>query len=138
MSLSMSVILWDIEELTLLKMTHRPSPPQPLQETDYKTGMINCAIEKARKIPRFKALKEKVQNLSDRRPVFVVTYDPRLPNIPAIQRKHWRAMVGMDQYMSEVFPEPPLTAFKRPKNIKEYLVRAKVPGLNNKKIISIK
>ena len=79
--------------------------------------MINSAIEKARKIPRFKALKEKIQNLSDRRPVFVVTYDPRLPNIPAIQRKHWRAMVGMDQYMSEVFPEPPLTAFKRPKNI---------------------
>ena len=94
--------------------------------------MINSAIEKARKIPRFKALKEKVQNLSERRPVFVVTYDPRLPNIPAIQRKHWRAMVGMDQYMSEVFPEPPLTAFKRPKNIKEYLVRAKLPGLNNR------
>ena len=103
-----------------------------LQEREYKTGMINSAIEKARKIPRFKALKEKVQNLSERRPVFVVTYDPRLPNIPAIQRKHWRAMVGMDQYMSEVFPEPPLTAFKRPKNIKEYLVRAKLPGLNNR------
>ena len=87
--------------------------------------MIISAIEKAKKNPRFKALKEKVQNLSERRPVFVVTYNPRLPNIPAIQRKHWRAMVGMDQYMSEVFPEPHLTAFKRPNNIKEYLVRAK-------------
>ena len=36
-----------------------------LQERKYKTGMIYSAIEKARKIPRFKALKEKVQNFSE-------------------------------------------------------------------------
>ena len=34
--------------------------------------------------------------------------------------------------MSEVFPKPPLTAFKILKNIKEHLVRAKRPNLNNK------
>ena len=41
--------------------------------------------------------------------------------------KHWRAMVAMDPYIYKVFPEPPLTAFRRQKNIGEYLIRAKVP-----------
>ena len=96
-------------------------------ERDYRPGMIDAAISKARAVPREKALKHVVQKVSDRRPVFVVTYNPRLPSIPAIQHKHLIAMVSADQYMTEVFPEPPLTAFRRQKNIGEYLTRAKVP-----------
>ena len=98
-----------------------------LMERDYRPGMIDAAISKARAVPREKALKHVVRKVSDRRPVFVVAYDPRLPSIPAIQHKHWRAMVSTDQYIAEVFPEPPLTAFRRQKNIGEYLIRAKVP-----------
>ena len=87
--------------------------------------MIDAAINKARSISREKALQEMVQKESDRRPVFVATYDPRLPDLPGIQKKHWRSMVTSDQYMAEVFPEPPLVAYRRQKNIKEFLVRAK-------------
>jgi hypothetical protein len=36
-------------------------------------------------------------------------------------------MVATDQYEAEVFPEPPLKAFRRQKTIGEYLIRAKVP-----------
>lgn len=36
-------------------------------------------------------------------------------------------MTFQDQYMGEVFPQPPLTAFKRQKNLRDILVRAKVP-----------
>ena len=36
-------------------------------------------------------------------------------------------MTFMDAYMKEVFPEPPLTAFKRQKNLRDILVRARVP-----------
>ena len=32
-----------------------------------------------------------------------------------------------DPYLHEVFPEPPLTAYKRQRNVKDRLVRAKVP-----------
>ena len=61
------------------------------------------------------------------KPVFAVKFDPRLPSISSIQAKHWRAMVSQNQYLAKCFPKPPLTAFKRPKNIKEFLIRAKVP-----------
>ena len=35
---------------------------------------------------------------------------------------------GQDTYLSEVFEHPPLTAFRRPRNIRDYLYRAKVPS----------
>ena len=36
-------------------------------------------------------------------------------------------MVTQDPYLSEVFPEPPLTAFRRQKNIRDMLIKSKVP-----------
>ena len=92
----------------------------------YRSGMVNFAIEKARKIPRSEPLKKVIQSEPSRRPKLVVSFDPRLPNIPSIQQKHWRAMVNLDCYLGEVFPEPPLTAYKRQKNIRDFLVKAKV------------
>ena len=50
-------------------------------ERDYKPGLIDAAIEKARAIPRAEALKKVNPEKQSKRPVFVVTYDPRLPSI---------------------------------------------------------
>ena len=36
-------------------------------------------------------------------------------------------MKVQDPRLAEVFPNPPLVAFKRQKNIKDYLIRSKVP-----------
>ena len=38
-------------------------------------------------------------------------------------------MIAQDQYLEEVFPEPPLTAFRRQNNIRSILIRAKVPEI---------
>ena len=35
--------------------------------------------------------------------------------------------VSQDPYLSEVFSQPPLTAYKRQKNIRDHLIRARVP-----------
>ena len=35
-------------------------------------------------------------------------------------------MKNQNQYLAEVFPEPPLTAFKRQANIRQHIIRAKV------------
>ena len=37
-------------------------------------------------------------------------------------------MTSLDPYLKEVFPEPPLVAFKKQKNIREHLIRAKLPS----------
>ena len=84
-------------------------------QREYKEGMVDTAIRKARAVPRLETIKKKAAHLKHtRRPVFAVTWDPRLPIIPSIQLKHWRSMC-LDPKLAEVFKEPPLTAFKRQK-----------------------
>ena len=36
-------------------------------------------------------------------------------------------MTTRDQYLKEVFPQPPLTGFKRQRNLRDHLIRAQVP-----------
>ena len=94
----------------------------------YPENIINAAISKARLIPRLEALKsQKPPQPTNRRPIFVVQYDPRLPDVTDITHKQYNVMIKHNQYMKDVFPEPPLIANKRNKNIKDLLVRAKLP-----------
>ena len=55
------------------------------------------------------------------RPVLATLYDPRLPALQNIQDKHWRSM-------AQVFPEPTLVGFRRQRNLKDHIIRAKVPA----------
>ena len=54
----------------------------------------------------------------------MITYDPRLPSATSILSKHWRSMASRDKYLKEVFPAPPLTAYKRQPNIRSCIIRA--------------
>ena len=94
---------------------------------NYKTNIINNAISRALDIPRSEAIKRVVKNKKPNRPVFVITYDPRLPSVSKIVQKHYRTMVASDPHLKEVFPEPPLIAYKHPPNLRNKLIRAKVP-----------
>ena len=84
---------------------------QLLVSRGYRAGVVDNAIEKARTVPRQEALK-KVEKEKQARPVFVVQYDPRLPSITSIARRHWRSMVSRDPKLQEVFPAPPLVSYK--------------------------
>ena len=97
----------------------------------YGPGMVKAAMSRARAIPRAVALRYVAKTQQTRMPIFVVTYDPRLPNIQNIKQKHWRRMRHINPYISEVFPEPPLVAFKKLNNIGEFAIRAQVPPIPN-------
>ena len=64
--------------------------------------------------------------LPHERPIFLATFDQRLPDISSILNKHWRSMTRMDPHLKEVFPKPPMIAYKRQRNIRDFTVRAKV------------
>ena len=98
-----------------------------LLSRNYKTSIINVSIDKARKIPRIEALKKVEKEKNSKRPVFVVLYDPRLPSITSIVRKHWRSMISQDPQLKETFPQAPLVAYKVAPNLRAKLIRAKVP-----------
>jgi hypothetical protein len=98
-----------------------------LLSRNYKNNIINVAVEKDRAIPRIEALKKVEKDKTNQRPVFVVQYDPRLPSITSIVRKHWRSMVNQDPQLKETFPLAPLVAYKVAPNLRSKLIRAKVP-----------
>ena len=98
-----------------------------LMARNYRPGMVDSAINRAKAIPRARALRYVAPHKPTRRPIFVVTYDPRLPNVQKVQHTNWRRMKNTNPYLSEVFPEPPMVAFKRQKNVRDYTIRSKVP-----------
>ena len=98
-----------------------------LLDREYPIRVIDNALEKAKKIPRSFALQKVNNRKQTDRSIFAVTFDPRLPSIPNLQAKHWRSMIAQDCHLAEVFPKPPLTAFKRQRNLRDILIRAKVP-----------
>ena len=97
-----------------------------LLSRDYYRGVIDAAIAKARAIPRTQALRRVSRQPLTNRPVFVVSYEPRLPSLTQITTKHLRSMVSQDDYLESVYPEPPLISYRRKKNIRESIIRAKV------------
>ena len=99
---------------------------QMLLDREYSPGIIDSAIAKARAIPRQQAFRRVTGQQITNRPVFVVRFDPRLPSIPNMTRKHWRSMVGQEPYLKSVFPEPPMVAYERQRNIRTAKVRDKV------------
>ena len=100
-----------------------------LLDRSYQENVINRAIEKARAVPRIAAIRQVQKPPKTKGPVFAVTYDPRLPPLGSIGAKHWRSMTSRDTYLADVFKRPPLTAYKRQKNLRQHLVRAKVPRM---------
>ena len=93
---------------------------------NYSPAVIEAALTKAKLVDRNTALKRVLKDKDQDRVVFALTFDPRLPSISSIIHRHWRSMT-LDPWMHEVFPAPPMVAFRRPTNLREKLVTAKLP-----------
>ena len=98
-----------------------------LLQRGYPEQLVDRGINRAKKIPRKIALLKVRKKEKQNRPIFANRYDPRLPSIQKIQSKHWRSMIHKNKYLSEVFKQPPLTAFKRQKKLRDLLIKSKVP-----------
>ena len=111
-----------------------------LLSRDYRPRVIEDAIKKVLQLSREEALKKQPKKETDRT-VFVLTYNPALPSVSGILKKHWNVM-AKDPYLKKVFPAPPMVAFRRAKNLRDKLIKAKVhptPDLREKrKIIGMK
>ena len=96
---------------------------------NYPKSLIDRSIQKAKRIPRKVALiKVRIKD-PEKRPIFATRYDPRMPAIQPIVAKHWRTMRNQDKYLAECFNQPPLTAFRRQINIRDFLIKSKIPSL---------
>jgi peptide-methionine (R)-S-oxide reductase len=98
-----------------------------LLSRDYPPSIIEQAISRALTIPRSEALK-KVTKKKMERVVYTTTYHPALPSYSSILKSAWKVMI-QDSHLKEVFPKPPMVAYRQPKqsSLKELLVKTKLP-----------
>ena len=73
-------------------------------ERNYKISKVGAALQRARSFPRDKAPIRVTKQNHPKRPVDVVSWDPRLPDLQSVQGKHWTTMTLTAAYMREVFP----------------------------------
>ena len=98
-----------------------------LEARQYPKNLIERAIEKAKKIPRKVALLKVKPKNTENRPIFATKYDPRMPALAPMLAKHWRSMTNTNAHLKECFPQPPLTAYRRQQNLRDILIKSKLP-----------
>jgi hypothetical protein len=71
-----------------------------LLSRNYNKNVVKNAISKVRELDRSTAL-EKVTRPPNKRTVLALTYNPKLPSVPTIIKKHWKTLTK-DQKMQKI------------------------------------
>jgi hypothetical protein len=93
-----------------------------LKRRGYNDKVIDSGFSRASEIDRHDLLEYKEKKINKRVPL-VLTYHPSLEKNSGIVRHHWTE-IQKGETLTKFFPEPPVVAFRRPKSIKDTLVRA--------------
>ena len=106
------------KNLTILKMD--------LLSRNYSLRSIQEAFEKVNQLDRINTLSKKCQQVSNRI-TLVIPFHKSLPKISSILQKHWRILTDKCQLAKNFMPEPPMVCYTRDRNLRDILVRAKLP-----------
>ena len=90
----------------------------------YRKAYVEGQVDKVRRMTRDEVLSKSNQPRSTKTP-FVVTYHPRLPDISKILRELHPILESSDRCKNAI-KNVPFVAFRKPKSLGDYLVRAKV------------
>ena len=100
-----------------------------LKDRGYEESLVNQQIDRVRRLDRETLLENagnrKTNEGRAERVPLVATYHPALNGLGNIARKHHTLLTGSEEH-KEVFPVPPVVAFRRCKNLKDILVRARL------------
>jgi hypothetical protein len=93
----------------------------------YSSRQVNKSIAKAHSIPRNLALQRKSPGSKANPKVPLVTsYNPCLPPLGKITKENHHILHTSDRLASAI-PDLPVLAFRRPRNLRDLIVRAEVP-----------
>ena len=105
-----------------------------LKDRGYEESLVNEQIDRVRRLDRATLLansenRTDTQGRRERVPL-VATYHPALNSLGKVARRLHPMLTDSEEHR-EVFPEPPLIAFRRCKNLKDILVRARLNNEGN-------
>ena len=90
----------------------------------HQQAAVETKVKRAQQTPRQQCLEPSNRRGSNRLPM-VVTYHPLLPNLSAILRSHHPLLLSSER-LARSNPEPPLISFRRPPNLRDLLVHARL------------
>ena len=94
----------------------------------YNDNFLEKQFLRAANISRINALQTKPKASNDVLP-FVVTYNPALPRISNILRKHFNILHSSNR-CTDVFKQPPFVVYRRSSNLRDLLVKAQLPVIS--------
>ena len=104
---------------------HRQELKSQLRKRGYSGKLIEQQLSRADKLNREDLLRRKDDNCKkSKRVPLVLTYSKLLPDVRNILRKHQKTLFRSER-MREIFPDIPLLAFRRDKNLCDTLVHRK-------------
>ena len=59
-----------------------------------------------------------------------MNYNPHLPSVSNVFRKHHKALLFNAPHLEEIFPSPPMASYRQPPNIRRLLCRSKLYPIN--------
>ena len=96
------------------------------EKRQYPTKILSNALQRIQRTSRADALEKRTKNTTNLRIPLVISHHPSVrPIIRAIHKNV--EVLRQDPSTREVFPEPPITAFRIEKNLSNHLVRASHP-----------
>ena len=98
---------------------------QYLLNRQYKPKIIDAAFDRIRQMSRSDSLKRRTKSKNSNRVPFVTTFNPGLPNLPQILQKYLPILHSSKRCLAAI-PNCPIVSFRRPMNLKDILVRAKI------------
>ena len=100
-----------------------------LRRRGYKLGLIKNGLRKAAALSREDLLynqQQQQQSHTANRVIFSTTYNPRIPHLQQ-KLKELQPILHASQRCKEIFPEPPLIAYRRNRNLNDLLVSRRLP-----------
>ena len=112
-----------------------------LRVCGYRQKCINEAFNKVKAMTRASTLVYKTNIRNGDRTTFPITYHPNLRNLSGILLDKHSNILLRDPINRTIFPEPAMVAYRRPKNLRDQITRARItqtrisePGFHNCKM----
>ena len=91
-------------------------------ERGFEASKLSAARQEVGKMDRMDLLKDHQKDKKDAQTIFVCDWHPSLRRAPSILKQHFPVLQS-DERLSKIFLEPPTVAFRRPRTIRNILVR---------------
>ena len=108
------------------KNTARPLPHSPTS-IQFQPTLATQPVD----LFEQKGVSSSTQNPKPQRIPLVLTYHPGLPDISSII-KRFLPVLHLNPDMKQACPDPPLVAFRKPKSLRDFLIKAKVHSPRSK------